>query len=191
MIYGYIPCGDGYIIRDTPLPVCRSVASNVPHRLAILRVCAQIYLEAAPLPFALNTFTFGSFVTLNNVRYILRYVQRFAVRSIRLKIDFLKMHTDLNFLKDTNRPDDWQLLRVLPRVQFMRIHMPALVGFFYPPRTALRTAARRRMGETLFKVWHLGSSGDFKTLDAPPVLRHCPLVLCYLKVPHYMWSCHH
>jgi hypothetical protein len=61
------------MIRDALLPVCRSVAGNVPHRLAIFRVCAQIYLEAAPLPFALSTFTFGSFVTLNNMRYILTY----------------------------------------------------------------------------------------------------------------------
>jgi hypothetical protein len=163
MIYVCVLHEDGYTIRDAPLPGCRSGTSHVPHRLAILCVCAQIYQEAVLIPFALNVFTFGSFVILNNLRYTLTYSQRCAISFICIRIELLQIQTDLGFLKDTNRPDDWQLSRVLPRVQFLRVHMPALVGFFFffPPRKLLRTVGTRQRGEGLLRAWHSGSRGDF------------------------------
>jgi hypothetical protein len=54
----------------------------VPHRLALLRTCRQLYLETALLPFQLNIFAFRSRTFRDFVSSQLTRAQRHAIRGI-------------------------------------------------------------------------------------------------------------
>ncbi|KAF2036024.1 hypothetical protein EK21DRAFT_84398 [Setomelanomma holmii] len=54
--------------------------------LGLLAVCLRPHREAAMLPFALNTFSYGTFKGMKNTSRLLTNEQRAAIRSVQVSI---------------------------------------------------------------------------------------------------------